>query len=190
MKSMKNTFDVIDNKEFIIKNIRKEKDKRIAELKDSYKSKVKELIKSKKAIFDKKKAALLQNHKQELDTLKKQMTSNYDLTEKQTLLEKQKELYEKIITAVEKSLSSESRDGEKVFSALAKKLDHSADKPITSFVTPKGIYLSGYKSTDDNDDLKITGIISDNESVDYSISELLSEKKAEIYQLIMKELFP
>jgi len=185
---MKTTIDVIDNKDFIIKSIRKEKDKRISELKDVHKARLKELTQVKKDSFTKRKNALEQMHKQELETLEKQMTSNYDLTEKQELLEKQKELYEKVLQAVKKLISSGSRDGEKVFAALAKKLDDASDKEIASFLTPKGISLSDYKSADKNDDLKITGIISKNESVEYSIEELLTEKKAEIYKLIMDEL--
>ncbi len=186
---MTDNVKVIDNREFILKNIRDYADGEISQLNNECEDQIRVISENQTTKNDLEVETLSKKLAKQLDDLENQLVSNFELDDKKRILEKQKELYDNIIDKVKDHIEGLPVINKTMFfQKIANKMLES-NSDIKEFITPKGIKIPKLKCKDEYDTLKITGVINDNEIVELSLGDLLLEKEALVYKIISETFF-
>jgi hypothetical protein len=178
---------LVNNKDYLISEIRRLKDNEIESLKQKYNNEVEEIRQDfrKKHILELEKINDL--NESSLKMLVKQKESHNQMILDKIILDAKEKIINDIINNVKKELSLKKSIG--FWSKLSDRLSKDSLNMIKEFHTPKGIKIAKLKCRDILDDFKIIGIISEHEECELSFDSILSEKMLNINELLDKEIF-
>ncbi len=174
--------DILNNKEFILKEIDRKTDQEINKIKEEFSDQLKSFKKEQEEKFEAKLNRLKAEHNSELERLEKQLRSSFDLNNRKMIMEKQGEMYERVLTKL-KSLGK--TELTRIFKGMLKSLERDVGK-LKDIKTPKGIKIGSAK--DVLKELKITGV-KDKELYEITFEDYLDKNINDIYKIINKELF-
>lgn len=174
--------EVLDNKAHILGVINQQAKRQITQLEKEYKDRLSEEHARIKAELSVRLKELNDKHVKQLERLKKQRESAFELLKAQRMLEVQNGIYARVMERVRNILGKE--ELQHFIELMVKRLH---GRNFKTLKVPKGAKIQDAEAVLDG--LNVIGIVSANEEVEISIDDLLREHHAKIHTIVAKELY-
>jgi vacuolar-type H+-ATPase subunit E/Vma4 len=179
---------IVDNREYLLNEIHESAEHEVKKLKDHFEQNKEQLISDYEDRIQNLEHEMEERHTKDLERIKKQRQSNFELQSRKQIVDKESEIYEKVIQSLyEYVKKAKAREKKRIFERIAQMIEEKSTKKIKEFRTPKGIKLKNKNCKDTLKELTIIAVVSKDEEYEISFEELIQKHNLEIHELIKKE---
>lgn len=181
---------VIDNKDYLIKEIEKTAQKELDSLDKEYQDKIAVLKESEEDRLSKELKSLKESNTKELARLKKQKVSSFELQSKKQIMLKQNEIFDRVVSDLKTYLEkSDKKTQESVLKSMVKRLEEMSAGNIVKFKTPKDIKIPQKKCEDTLKDFMVIAIGKNSEEYEMSLDDLIKDNFVKIHRIVKDKLW-